>query len=98
MKKFVVERDFPGAGSLSPEQLHAVTKTFCDSIDLLDKPRHWIQSFITDSKIYSIHIAENVDNIQSENQLVSDGYATGFQIPDTLKVPEGKLTRMYSHG
>ena len=69
MKKYVVERDFPGAGNLSPEQLHAVTKTFCDSVDLLDKPRHCIQSFITDSKIYSIHIAENVDNIRSEAEL-----------------------------
>ena len=69
MKKFVVEREFPGAGNLSPEQVHAVTKTFCDCIDLLDKPRHCIQSFITDSKIYSIHIAENVDNIRSEAEL-----------------------------
>ena len=69
MKKYVVERDFPGAGNLSPEQLHAVTKTFCDCIDLLDKPRYWIQSFITDSKIYSIHIAENVDNVRKDAEL-----------------------------
>ena len=69
MKKFVVERDFPGTGTLSPEQLQAVTKIFCDSLDLLDKPRYWLQSFITDNKIYSIHIAENVDNIRKEAAL-----------------------------
>ena len=69
MKKYVVERDFPGAGNLSPEQLHAVTKTFCDSVDLLDKPRYWLQSFLTDNKIYSVHIAENVDNIRKDAAL-----------------------------
>jgi len=69
MKKFVVERDFPGTGNLSPKQLQAVTKIYYDSVDLLDKPRYWLQSFITDNKIYSIHIAENVDNIRKEAAL-----------------------------
>jgi hypothetical protein len=66
MKKYVVERSFPGTGNLSPEELQTVTKTFCDSLDDLDEPRYWIQSFITDNKIYSIHIAENVDHIKKD--------------------------------
>ncbi len=69
MKKFVVERDFSGAGNLSPGQLQAVTKIYYESVDLLDKPRYWIQSFITDSKIYSIRIAENVDNVRKDAEL-----------------------------
>ncbi len=59
MKKFVVERNLPGAGNLSSEELQAISKTSCEVINLLDKPYYWIQSFVTDDKIYCIHIAEN---------------------------------------
>jgi hypothetical protein len=59
MKKFVVERNLPGAGNLSAEELQAISQTSCEVISRLGKPYHWIQSFITEDKIYCIHIAEN---------------------------------------
>ena len=59
MKKFVVERNLPGAGNLTPEELQAISQTSCEVISRLGKPYHWIQSFITEDKIYCIHIAEN---------------------------------------
>ena len=59
MKKFVVERNLPGAGSLSPEELQAISQTSCEAIAELGKPYHWIQSFITNDKIYCVHIAES---------------------------------------
>jgi Protein of unknown function (DUF4242) len=59
MKKFVVERNLPGAGNLSPEELKTIAKTSCEVLSHLGKPYHWIQSFITDDKIYCIHIAES---------------------------------------
>ena len=59
MKKFVIERNLPGAGDLSAQELQALSQTSCESISSLDKPYHWIQSFITSDKIYCIHIAES---------------------------------------
>ncbi len=59
MKKFVVERNLPGAGNLSPEELQAISQNSCEVISHLGKPYHWIQSFITGDKIYCIHIAES---------------------------------------
>ena len=59
MKKFVVERILPGAGNLSQKELQAISQTFCEVVIQLGKPYHWIQSFITDDKIYCIHIAES---------------------------------------
>lgn len=59
MKKFVVERNFPGAANLSPEELQTISQTFCDAIGKLKKPHHWIQSYVTEDKIYCIHIAES---------------------------------------
>ena len=69
MKKFVVERNLPGAGTLSPEELQAISQTSCEVITRLGKPYHWIQSFITDDKIYCIHIAESVEVVREHAKL-----------------------------
>ena len=70
MKKFVVERDLPGAGVLSPEQLQAISESTCEVIYNSGKPHHWIQSFITDDKIYCIHVAENEEMVREHARLV----------------------------
>ena len=64
MKKFVVERNLPGAGNLSAQELQALSQASCETISLLDKPYHWIQSFITGDKIYCVHIAESEEVIR----------------------------------
>ena len=69
MKKFVVERNLPGAGNLTPEELQTLSQTSCDAIVALDKPYHWIQSFITGDKIYCVHIAENEGAIREHARL-----------------------------
>jgi hypothetical protein len=69
MKKFVIERDFPGAGTLTPEELKAISESSCEVVSQLGKPYHWIQSFVTDDKIYCIHIAENEDMIREHARL-----------------------------
>jgi hypothetical protein len=69
MKKFVVERNLPGAGNLSPEELQNIAQVSCETIDKLDKPYHWVESFITDNKIYCIHIAESEEVIREHAKL-----------------------------
>ena len=64
MKKFIVERKLPGAGNLTGEELQAISKTSNAVITILDKPYKWIQSFVTEDKIYCIHEAENEDAIR----------------------------------
>ena len=59
MKKFVVERNLPGAGNLSPQELQSIAATSCQVIQEMGKPYHWIQSYVTDDKIYCVHIAES---------------------------------------
>lgn len=59
MKKFVVERILPGAGNLSPEELQHISQTSCEAIIESGVSYFWIESFITDDKIYCIHIAES---------------------------------------
>lgn len=64
MKKFVIERELPGAGNLSPEELQAISQASCSVVNELGKPYHWIQSFVTADKIYCIHIAESEDVVR----------------------------------
>jgi hypothetical protein len=69
MKKFVVERNLPGAQNLTPEELQFISKAFCEAMDKLGRSYHWIQSFITGDKIYCIYIAENAEVIREHARL-----------------------------
>jgi hypothetical protein len=52
MKKFIVERKLPGAGNMTEEELQAISKTSVTVITVLGKPYKWIESFVTEDKIY----------------------------------------------
>ncbi|QHT70244.1 DUF4242 domain-containing protein [Rhodocytophaga rosea] len=69
MKKFVIERNLPGAGNLSPEELQAISQTSCEVVNGLGKPYHWVQSFVTDDKIYCVHIAESEEVVREHARL-----------------------------
>ena len=58
MKKFVIERNLPGAANLSRDQLRYIAQAFCEAADRLKNPYTWLQSFIADDKIYCVHITE----------------------------------------
>jgi hypothetical protein len=57
MPKFVIERDIPGAGQFPPEQLKAISETSCGVLRDLGPQIQWLQSYITDDKIYCVYIA-----------------------------------------
>lgn len=64
MKKFIIERKIPGAGNMTAEELHEISKTSVAVISILGKPYHWIQSFVTEDRLFCIHEAENEDDIR----------------------------------
>jgi hypothetical protein len=68
MKKFIVERKLPGAGNMTARELKDISKTTVEVISALGKPYSWVQSFVTDDKIYCIHIAENKDDIRNHSR------------------------------
>lgn len=69
MKKFVIERNLPGAGNLSAEELQAISQASCAVVNELGKPYYWLQSFVTDDKIYCIHIAESEEAVREHARL-----------------------------
>jgi len=57
MPKFVIEREIPGAGKLSAADLHAISQKSCGVLNNMGPKIQWIQSFVTDNKIYCVYIA-----------------------------------------
>lgn len=57
MPKFVIEREIPGAGKLTPEQLKAISQTSCGVLRQLGPEINWLHSYVTDDKIYCVYIA-----------------------------------------
>jgi uncharacterized protein DUF4242 len=57
MPKFVIERDIPGAGKLSPAELHAISQKSCGVLQNMGPKIQWLQSYVTGDKIYCVYIA-----------------------------------------
>jgi len=57
MPKFVIEREIPGAGQLSPDQLTAISQKSCAVLQSLGPRIQWVESFVTDDKLYCVYIA-----------------------------------------
>jgi hypothetical protein len=68
MPKFVIERDIPGAGKLSPEQLQAISQKSCGVLRDMDPRIQWVQSYVTDDKVYCIYIAPDEDAVREHAQ------------------------------
>jgi hypothetical protein len=64
MPKFVIEREMPGAGSLSGEELCAASRKSADVLHQLGSVVHWQQSYVTDEKVICVWVAENEDAIR----------------------------------
>jgi len=64
MPKFVIERELPGAGNLSPQELQAISQKSCDVLQKLGPQIEWIQSYVTGDKIYCVYTAPNEELIR----------------------------------
>jgi hypothetical protein len=68
MPKFVIERDIPQAGKLSSEQLKAISQTSCGVLREMGPQIQWVQSYVTDDKVYCIYIAPDEDAVRKHAQ------------------------------
>jgi len=59
MPKYVIERELEGAGQLPAETLQAISRKSCGVLQGLGPQIQWVQSYVTDDKIYCIYIAPN---------------------------------------
>jgi hypothetical protein len=57
MPKYVIERNIPGAGKLTAEQLAGISQKSCGVLKQMGPQVQWVESFVTDDKIYCVYIA-----------------------------------------
>ena len=67
MKKFIIERDLPGAGEFTEQELQEIAKTSCDTVDSMGKSYHWLQTYVTGDKMYCVHIAADDEVIKEHS-------------------------------
>ncbi len=64
MPKYVIEREIPGAGNLSAEELQGISQTSCNVLNDMGPQIQWVQSQVTDDKIYCTYIAPNQEMVR----------------------------------
>ncbi len=64
MPKYVIEREIPGAGNLTPEQLKGISETSCNVLRKMGSEIQWMHSYVTGDKIYCVYIAPNEEMIR----------------------------------
>ena len=64
MPKYVIEREIPGAGKLTAEQLQGISQTSCGVLRDMGPSINWVHSYVTDDKIYCVYIAPNEEMVR----------------------------------
>jgi hypothetical protein len=64
MPKYLIEREIPGAGEMSAQQLQAVSQTSCGVLRNLGPQIQWVQSYVTGDKVYCVYIAPDEEMIR----------------------------------
>jgi hypothetical protein len=64
MKKFIVEREIPGLGNMTQEELQAITRKSNETLKEMNTEYHWIESFVTGDKMYCVHIAPDEETVR----------------------------------
>jgi hypothetical protein len=69
MKTYLIERDIPGAGKLTPEQLKAIAQKSCSVLKEMGPQIQWIQSYVTGDKIFCVYKAQSEDLIREHAKM-----------------------------
>jgi len=64
MPKYVIEREIPGAGKLTADELKAISQKSCAVLRKLGPEIQWIESYVTGDKIYCVYIAPNKEAVR----------------------------------
>jgi len=65
MPKFVIEREIVGAGKLPKSELQAISQQSCSVLQGMGSKIQWVQSYVTDDKIYCIYVAPDEETVRT---------------------------------
>jgi Protein of unknown function (DUF4242) len=65
MPKYIIEREIPGAGSLTAQDLQGISQKSCGILNNMGPKIQWIESYVTDDKIYCVYIAPDEATVKA---------------------------------
>ncbi len=68
MPKYVIEREVPGAGKLTGAELKAISQKSCAVLRQMGPQIQWVESFVTDDKLYCVYVAPNAEAVREHAQ------------------------------
>ena len=68
MPKYVIEREIPGAGKLSARELQSISQKSCGVLREMGPQIQWVQSYVTDDKVYCVYVAPNEEAVRKHAQ------------------------------
>jgi hypothetical protein len=68
MKRFIIEREMPGAGDLTEAELAEISKKSNTAMTSLGVPYRWVNSYVAGDKVYCVHEAEDEDVIREHSR------------------------------
>lgn len=68
MPKYVIEREIPGAGKLSAQELKGISQKSCGVLSKMGPQIQWLQSYVTEDKVYCVYIAPNEKMVREHAQ------------------------------
>ena len=69
MPKYVIEREIPGAGKLTAEELRGISEASCNVLRKMGSEIQWIHSYVAEDKIYCVYVAPNEEMIREHARL-----------------------------
>jgi hypothetical protein len=69
MPRYVIEREIPGAGKLSPGELKAISQKSCNVLSELGPRIQWVQSYVTDDKVYCVYVAPDEATVRKHAEM-----------------------------
>ena len=69
MPKFVIEREIPGVGKLTPDEFRAISQKSCGVLRQMGPQIQWLESYVTDDKIYCVYLAPNAEAVRQHAEL-----------------------------
>lgn len=95
MPKYLIEREIPGAGGLSPQELQGISQKSCTVLQNLGPQIQWLHSYVTGDKIYCVYIAPNEELIREHAQ---QGGFPANRISEIKSVIDPTTAETESHG
>jgi hypothetical protein len=93
MKTFVVERNLPGAGEMTADELQIVSDAWVNASEQLRKSHSWLHSYVTEDKIYCIHMAESREAIREHSRIAKFPINTICEVKAMLAPTRNKASQ-----